>query len=82
MVDNSIKLTSFKTISLGSYSGSTSMDHHTSYILHLTSFKTIWRRKRTVKMTLGFISGPSKRNKEDTGQRTQGQLHQSSSFAL
>ena len=43
-------------------------------------FQDHWRRKRTVKVTLGFISGPSVRNKEDIGQRTQGQLHLS--FAL
>ena len=50
--------------------------------IKMTPFKTIWRRKITLKVRLGFISGPSMRNKEDTGQRTQGQLHLSSSFAL
>ena len=69
-VENSIKLTPFKTITLELYSVQNSMEE-----------PSIVSSENTVKVTFGLISGPSMRNQEDTGQRMQGRSHLLSSYA-
>ena len=83
MVDNSIKLTLFKTITLGSYSV---LNLHGQLNIIYSAFAFFQDHLEEEKNSksdtwIHFMTIPM-RNKEDTGQRIQGQLHLSSSFAL